>query len=624
MAATMTDASAIVGAETRSPTSSSSPPMAAADAEKLRFIEDMTTNADAVQVSVLAEILRRNADSEYLLNCGLAGATDRATFRAKVPMVTYEDLQPYIQRIAGGDRAPILSGSAHPVSEFLASSGTSGGQRKLIPVVEDDVDRRVLLHRLLMPVMSQYVSGLDQGSGLYFASVKSETTTPGGLPASTAMTSFLKSDKFKNLPEDAYHKYTGPPAATLCEDAFQSMYAQMLCGLCQRHDVLRVGALFAYGLVLAIRFLQLNWEQLAADVDSGELTPRVNDPSVRREVAGVLRPDAGLARFIRAECSKDDWAAIITRIWPNTKYLDTVVTGSMAQYVPALKHYGGGLPIASTMYASSKCSFGLNLRPMCDPSEVSYTIMPNMGYFEFLPVNDADGATCTAASRLVELAGVEAGREYEVVVTTHAGLCRYRVGDVLRVAGFHNAAPRFRFVRRGNAVLSVGCDKTDEAELQRAVERAASAQLRPRGAAVADYTATACTRRLPGHYVVFWELMAATAEKADRSGVDGGGGGGGVDGDVLERCCVEMEEALSAVYRQKRAADGDIGALEIRVVRWGTFEELGEYAVARGASVSQYKVPRCVSDPCIIQLLDSRVVSRHFSPALPHWAPDQR
>uniref|UniRef100_A0A0A9FLL3 Uncharacterized protein n=1 Tax=Arundo donax TaxID=35708 RepID=A0A0A9FLL3_ARUDO len=23
---------------------------------------------------------------------------------------------------------------------------------------------------------------------------------------------------------------------------------------------------------------------------------------------------------------------------------------------------------------------------MCDPSEVSYTIMPNMGYFEFLPV----------------------------------------------------------------------------------------------------------------------------------------------------------------------------------------------------------------------------------------------
>jgi auxin responsive GH3 family protein len=42
---------------------------------------------DAVQEHVLAEILARNADSEYLATrCGLGGATDRATFRAKVLM----------------------------------------------------------------------------------------------------------------------------------------------------------------------------------------------------------------------------------------------------------------------------------------------------------------------------------------------------------------------------------------------------------------------------------------------------------------------------------------------------------------------------------------------------------
>ncbi|KAK8450176.1 hypothetical protein SEVIR_7G323950v4 [Setaria viridis] len=80
-----------------------------------------------------------------------------------------------------------------------------------------------------------------------------------------------------------------------------------------------------------------------------------------------------------------------------------------------------------------------------------------------------------------------------------------------------------------------------------------------------------------------------------------------------------MEEAMNSVYRQSRVADGSIGPLEIRVVRSGTFEELADYAISRGASIGQYKVPRCVSAPDMIQLLDSRVVSRHSSPALPHW-----
>jgi auxin responsive GH3 family protein len=217
-----------------------------------------------------------------------------------------------------------------------------------------------------------------------------------------------------------------------------------------------------------------------------------------------------------------------------------------------------------------------------------------------------DGHSEAAASRqqLVELARVEAGREYELVITTYGGLNRYRVGDVLRVAGFHNAAPQFQFVRRKDALLSVEFDKTDEAELQRAVERASAALLRPRGASVAEYTSQACTTRVPGpDYVVYWELLVT-------------GGGTAVDKETVDRCCLEMEEALSIVYRESRV-DGSIGPLEIRVVRPGTLEELMDDGVSRSASINQYKVPRCVTLPRIIELLDSCVVSSHFSPAPP-------
>ncbi|CAH2069971.1 unnamed protein product [Thlaspi arvense] len=84
---------------------------------KLQFVEEVTTNADDVQRRVLEEILSRNADVEYLKRHGLEGRTDRETFKHVMPVVTYEDIQPEINRIANGDKSQILC--SNPISEFL-------------------------------------------------------------------------------------------------------------------------------------------------------------------------------------------------------------------------------------------------------------------------------------------------------------------------------------------------------------------------------------------------------------------------------------------------------------------------------------------------------------------------
>ncbi|KAK3221563.1 hypothetical protein Dsin_008588 [Dipteronia sinensis] len=423
------------------------PPVHEKDAKALHFIEEMTRNADAVQERVLTEILSRNAETEYLRRFKLHGATDRDTFKSRIPVVTYEDLQPEIQRIANGDRSPIFS--AHPVSEFLTSSGTSAGERKLMPTIHEELDRRQQLYSLLMPVMNLYVPGLDKGKGLYFLFVKAESKTTGGLLARPVLTSYYKSEHFKTRPYDAFNVYTSPNEAILCADSFQSMYTQMLCGLIMREEVLRVGAVFASGLLRAIRFLQLNWKNLATDISTGQLNPKVTDPSVRECATKILTPNPELAEFITKECSEENWEGIITRIWPNTKYLDVIVTGAMAQYIPTLDYYSRGLPMACTMYASSECYFGLNLRPMCKPSEVSYTIMPNMAYFEFMPHDStAPPPTRDSPPCLVDLAVVEVGKEYELVITTYAGLCRYRVGDIPLSDWFPQLSPTIQFRKK--------------------------------------------------------------------------------------------------------------------------------------------------------------------------------
>ncbi|KAL0387054.1 UNVERIFIED_CONTAM: Indole-3-acetic acid-amido synthetase GH3.2 [Sesamum radiatum] len=204
----------------------------------------------------------------------------------------------------------------------------------------------------------------------------------------------------------------------------------------------------------------------------------------------------------------------------------------MAQYIPTLDYYSGGLPKACTMYASSECYFGLNLNPMCNPSEVSYTIMPNMAYFEFLP-HEPNSPRLGVSIQPVDLANVKIGKEYELVITTYAGLYRYQVGDILRVS---TTQPQFQFIRRKNVLLSIDTDKTDEAELQTAIENA-SQLLRKFNTSVVEYTSYADTKTIPGHYVIYWELLAKDSANS-------------ASNEVSDQCCAIAHRSIANVGSQ--------------------------------------------------------------------------
>lgn len=190
-----------------------------------------------------------------------------------------------------------------------------------------------------------------------------------------------------------------------------------------------------------------------------------------------------------------------------------------------------------------------------------------------------------------------------------AGLYRYRVGDLLRVAGFKNKAPQFNFICRKNVVLSIDSDKTDEVELQNAVKNAMN-HLMPFDTNLLEYTSHADTTTIPGHYVLFWELNTNGTIPVPPS--------------VFEDCCFAVEESLNSVYRQGRVSDKSIGPLEIKIVESGTFDKLMDYAISLGASINQYKTPRCVTFAPHVELLNSRVVCSYFSPKCPKWTPGHK
>uniref|UniRef100_A0A0E0F357 Uncharacterized protein n=1 Tax=Oryza meridionalis TaxID=40149 RepID=A0A0E0F357_9ORYZ len=596
--------------------------MSREDEEIMAWFERTTRDAADVQRETLRRILAENAGVEYLRELGLAGLTDADSFRARVPVVTHADLDPYIQRVADGDASPVLT--AKPVTAISLSSGTTQGKRKRL-LFNDDLLRSSIQFFHASCAFTNSAFPVEDGKVLQFMYGSRQETTKGGLTATTVMTNLLRSEEFTasmaarsrpRLPS------CSPREVVFSPDFDESLYCHLLCGLLLAGEVRAVSASFAHSIVVALQALERVWRELCADIRRGAASPaRVTTPAVRRAVAPLLAaPNPALADALERQCAAlGDWSGVIPALWPNAKYVQATMTGSMEHYVKKLRRYAGGVPLVSGNYASSEGIIGINAEQHAPPESVVFTVLPDAAYFEFIPLKPPctvvdDGDDNPAGSFYVDaddadpvgLTDVAVGEHYEVVMTTFTGLYRYRLGDVVKVAGFHHATPKLKFVCRRSLILSINVDKNSEHDLQLAVDSAAKILAGDGGnhkLEIADYTSHADTSSDPGHYVVFWELNGGGEE-------DGGG--------VLQRCCDEMDRAFGAdagyaVSRKTRA----IGALELRVLRRGAFKEVLRHYVAGGSSAGQFKMPRCVapSNAGVLRVLSGNTIRIFFSTA---------
>ncbi|KAK4803114.1 hypothetical protein SAY86_001317 [Trapa natans] len=555
--------------------------------------EAMTRDAGRVQQETLRRILEENRDTEYLVSLGLNGRTDERTFKARVPIVTHSDLAHYIQRIADGDPNPILTGK--PITVISLSSGTTQGKPKYVPFNEELVDSTMQIFRTSYAFRNrEYPIGL--GKALQFVYGSKQFKTKGGLNAGTATTNVFRSSKYKSTMRSMQFQCCSPDEVIFGPDFHQSLYCHLLCGLLFRDEVQFISSTFAHSIIHAFRTFEQVWEELCNDIRTGVLTCRITVPSIRATLSKLLKPDPQLADLISDKCKQlVNWYGLIPTLFPNVKYVYGIMTGSMEPYLAKMRHYAGDLPLMSADYGSSEGWIGANVNPRLPPEEAVFAVLPNIGFFEFIPLRESHGGVKLDPVGLTE---VKVGEEYEILITTFAGLYRYRLGDVVKVVGFHNSTPELRFICRRNLLLTINIDKNTEKDLQLAVESAVKV-LAEEKLEVVDFTSHVDLTTDPGHYVIFWEINGEPSVDALR-----------------ESCSVLDRSFVDAGYVSSRKVNA-IGALELRVVRKGTFQLILDHYLGLGAAGSQFKTPRCVgpSNAKVLQILCSNVVRSCFSTA---------
>ena len=551
----------------------------------LKNLQTDTANAAQVQHQTLKRILTRQKNTEYGKKYNFAAIQSVTDFKNKHPLTTYEDYRSLIENIANTGNFTQLV--AEPIILFQETAGTTG-KTKLIPRTKSLFSTyQKAIQAVIGLTESYYLQNQKQENnyrGLAFSNADALKFTPSGIPRGTGTSGGLRQSKFvHNL---LRLKYTSPPSVFLISNYKIAYYCHLLFGLLET-NLSYIGANFASNVLQALQILEKVWPQLVNDIHSGQIEQSlVIDASIREELHSYLKPNIARAEILRIEFEKG-FQGILPRIWPQLTHIQCITTGSMQIYQDNLQFYAGDIPIYTHGYGASESWVGVNLEPEKQPP--GYVITPHSAFFEFIPVSDVDANTPNA----VDLTSLSVGESYEIVVTTLAGLYRYRLGDVVKCIGYYHQTPIVEFLYRQGSLLNLNGEKVSENTILTALTDAI--KILGNGCQIVDYTTKMEFSNHPWRYVIYLEVSPIFVSPPN-----------------LKLCQEKMEQAiydLNENYLRLRQVNS-IGPLELKLVKNGAFESLKNQMIGQGTSATQFKMPRLLKNLALTGFLETMVVWR--------------
>lgn len=365
---------------------------------RLARIETFRRDPLGTQRSQLRYLLARAQATEVGRQFGFQAGLPADEFARRVPVQTYEQLFPTLERVLRGEPDVLWPGK---VEWFSKSSGTTNARSKFIPVTRESLvgchyrggqDMLALIHQLWPNVRLFRGQGLSLGGCLL--------PNPWRPTDPHLRVGDVSAVIMRNLPAWAQYIRTPPLALALLSEWDEKI--ERLAAYTRHINVTSLAGVPTWTVVLLRRLL---------------------------EVTGV--------RTIRT-------------IWPN---LEVFAHGAVA-FAPYRALFdqlffdgdGGQRPMRYLdIYNASEGFFGLQ-----DQAETpDLLLLLDYGiYYELLPLEELDKPAPTA----LPLEAAEVGRTYALVISTNAGLWRYLPGDTVR---FTSLRPyRFRIVGRTKHFLN--------------------------------------------------------------------------------------------------------------------------------------------------------------------------
>ena len=337
--------------------------------QRIHQIELFLKYPNEVQEELLMNLIRRAENTVIGAQYEFSSINSYTTFSERVPVSTYEDLQPLIERTRQGEQNVFWDA---PIKWFAKSSGTTNAKSKFIPVSNDALED--CHYKGSKDLLCLYLNN-NEDSDMFLG----KSLRLGG-------SSQIYEDK---------------------ETLFGDLSAILI-------ENMPIWAEFSSTPSNKISLMS-EWEQ--------KLTAIINETKNENvtSFAGVPSWMLVLMNRMLEETGKGN----LLEVWPN---LEVYFHGGVS-FEPYREQYQKLLPKSDfkyyEIYNASEGFFAI--QDLNDSSDL--LLMLDYGiFYEFIPM-DSFG---TPNQKVIRLAEVELFKNYAVVITTNSGLWRYLIGDTVR------------------------------------------------------------------------------------------------------------------------------------------------------------------------------------------------
>lgn len=330
---------------------------------------EVSEHAISTQHAVLIDLLKHGALTEFGQEYHFDTLQSFEDYAARVPLHTYDDLQPMIERMRKGERNVLWPGR---VKWFAKSSGTTSGVSKFIPISNENLE---LCH----------FEGGKSELALY-CNINPETAMFEGLG--------LRLGGATKPHEDGQSNY-GDLSAILIQN--MPYWAELVSA--PSHEVA----------------LMDQWE---------EKIEALADEAIASNITSFWGVSSWFLVLFQRVLEKTGKSNLL-EVWPN---LELFAHGGV-NFSPYKAQFQAMMPGDQVTYLENYNASEGFFAVQDDPKSEGMLLLVNNGiYYEFIPMTEFNGT----ASKTLPLEHVKVGVDYAMVITTNSGLWRYLIGDTVK------------------------------------------------------------------------------------------------------------------------------------------------------------------------------------------------
>ncbi len=336
---------------------------------RMSRIDAYRKNPFEVQEQIFQYLIERGKNTEWGKKFEYDSIRNIEDFK-KVPTSTYEELYPYIERIMKGEQNILWDSN---ISWFSKSSGTTNARSKFIPVSKESLQD------------THYRGGKDALTCFFVNNPESELFSGKSLGISGSFSPNPFTNELNcgdvsaliigNLPKWAEYGRT-PSLEIALMNEWESKIEKMAAVIC-KENVTNISAVPTWTVVLLEKILQVTGKKNILEV-----WPEFNV-------------------FFHGAVAFHPYKEVFKKFFPSdhVKYYET--------------------------YNASEGFFALQDQ---QDSDEMLLALDNGVYYEFIPAEEFEKET----PKTLRLDEVELNKNYALLISTNAGLWRYKIGDTIR------------------------------------------------------------------------------------------------------------------------------------------------------------------------------------------------